>query len=132
MLIIRLVIIILLKKSGFMYKNIVSELCSKLSEGGIISPVAFLDIFSAPRKQYQLGFSKLMEAVVDMVNKDPNTAVTPVQTPVCISAIMWLGCTHFSLSRNKFSSSSVSHFVHFVIKTKINVQTYISLSFLLN
>ncbi|KAF6020177.1 EIF2AK1 [Bugula neritina] len=63
-------------------RQVLEELCSKLSEGGIISPVAFLDIFSAPRKQYQLGFSKLMEAVVDMVNKDPNTAVTPVQTPI--------------------------------------------------
>lgn len=55
------------------------ELCAKLTERDMLSPIAFLDIFSLWRTKYQIGFSELMKSTVKLVDMEPNQqALTPV------------------------------------------------------
>lgn len=46
-------------------------MCAKLTERDMLSPIAFLDIFSLWRAKYHVGFSELMKSTVNLVDKDP-------------------------------------------------------------
>ena len=43
----------------------------------MLSPIAFLDIFSLWRTKYQIGFTELMKSTVRLIDKEPNQQPLP-------------------------------------------------------
>ncbi|XP_067933862.1 eukaryotic translation initiation factor 2-alpha kinase 1-like isoform X2 [Watersipora subatra] len=67
-------------------KKVLQALCTKLTERDMLSPIAFLDIFTIWREKYSIGFGELIQATVTMVNKDSSLEATPSTLAVSESA----------------------------------------------
>lgn len=54
----------------------------------MLSPIAFLDIFSLWRNKYQIGFSELMKSTVTLIDKEATVGQSSIPK-VCSSLLQY-------------------------------------------